>query len=487
MDLNYNILDQLINIVGHEYATDNPNILDKYSKDYSINPPIRPNYVVLPEKREEVQRIIELANRNSIPVIPRSSGVGFHGNTIPNQGGIVVNMTRMNRILNIDERNRSVRIEPGVTYGQLQKVLANYRLMALNPLSPHPLKSVLSSHLEREPMLIPKFEYGDPVLTMEVILPRGDILRTGSASAPGAPDESLSDLVGPHGPGLDFYRFFLGAQGTLGIVTWMNIKVEYLPKLQKLFFIPFEKVEDLIEPTYRIQRRMIGNECFILNQTYLASILARSENELEQLKEVLPSWTLILCLAGGPRRPEEKIEYEEEVLKEVASNLSLNILSTLPGTLGDDKILLERIRQPWVETDPYWKFREKEGHEDLSFHMKLNRIPEFIQPVYELAFNKGYDAKYIGCYIQPIERGRVCYCEFGLSYKPDDLDEVEKVRGLYSEANEMLYSKGALFTSPYGIQSKIAYGRATSYTATLRKIKNIFDPNNIMNPGKLCF
>ena len=128
-------------------------------------------------------------------------------------------------------------VEPGVTWGQLQKELAEKGFFALNPLLPHPLKSVLTSHLEREKMLIPKYEYSDNFLTTEVILPSGELFRTGSASVKGYPDTSIATGVHPEGPGVDWWRVLQGAQGTMGILTWANVKIEYKPKIDKTFFI----------------------------------------------------------------------------------------------------------------------------------------------------------------------------------------------------------------------------------------------------------
>jgi len=335
-------------------------------------------------------------------------------------------------------------------------------------------------------MLIPKFEYGDPVLTMEVVLPTGDIFRTGSASAPGAPEDTLAALVGPHGPGLDFYRIFQGAQGTFGIVTWMAIKVEFLPQLQKLFFIPFNTVEELVEPTYRIQQRMLGNECFILDSNYLASILAK-EGEIEKLKACLPSWTLLICLAGGPRRPEEKIEYEEDALNEVGTDFTLNISQTLPGAPGLEKVIAQRLRQPWPEDTLYWRLRNKGACSIISFHTLLEKVPYLNRAIRDLVAGAGYQLKDMGCYLQPLERARACFCEYGLSYDPENPKEVALVKKLYSDLSEFLFEQGVLFTTPYGSQAEIVYGCNATYTSTLKELKKIFDPNNIMNPGKLCF
>ena len=486
MDLG--LKEELVKIVGSKYVFDDPETLESYSRDYSLTPPRRPNYVVQPKNTEEIQKIVKLANKYSMPIVPSSSSVHFHGATIPSQAGIVVDLKRMDRILEIDERNRMARIEPGVTWGQLQAELETHGLMALNPLLPHASKSVLTSHLERDPMLIPKFEYGDPVLTMEVVLPTGSIFRTGSASAPGAPDDTIADLVGPYGPGLDFFRLFQGAQGTLGIVTWISIKVEYLPRLEKLFFIPFERIEDVIEPLYKIQRLMLGNECFVLNSFNLLTILAKKwPDEFKTLREVLPSWMLILCLAGTHRRPEERIAYEEEALMEIGSELHMDILPMLPSVPRSKKIILERLRKPWPRGETYWKFRYKGFCQDIFFHTTLNRVPEFTKYVYELAAKYQYPAEDIGCYIQPLERGRACYCEYSFHFDLNDLKDVERIRSLVNETSERLHVEGSLFTRPYGSWSNMVYDKATTYAMTLKEIKKIFDPNDIMNPGKLCF
>ena len=194
---------ELTTIVGSKYVSDAPKVLKAYSKDHSFGAPRVPNYIVKPKSAGEVQEVIKLANERRMPVVPCSSGVHFNGTTVPGQGGIILDLGRMNNILEIDERNRKVKIEPGVTWGQLQSELEEHELMALIPLLPHPKKSALTSHLEREPLVIPKFEYGDPLLTMEVVFPGGDLFRTGSAVVTGAladavADEDWKELVDDH-------------------------------------------------------------------------------------------------------------------------------------------------------------------------------------------------------------------------------------------------------------------------------------------------
>ena len=484
------IKEELTRIVGVENVSDDPEVLSSYSRDHSVSLPRMPNYVVKPKSAEEVQGIVKLANEYRIPIVPCSSGIHFHGNTIPNQGGIMLDLRRMNKTLGISDRNRMVRIEPGVTWGQLQSELEKHDLMALSPLLPHPLKSVLTSHLEREPMLIPKFEYADNLVTEEVVLPEGELFRTGSACVPGFPDKSLAEGVNPGGPGDTTWSWLLrGAQGTMGVVTWAQVKTAPRPRIDKTFFIPFEGIEDAIQLVYRIQRRMIGEECLILNGLNLAAILARQwPEDFDSLRRILSPWVVILVLGGGWRRPEERIEYEEEALREAAAELLVPELpNSVPGLPGVERELPKMLRSAWPGEKTYWKFAYKGACQDLFFHTMLNKTSTFVQAISQVSGKHGYCIDDMGFYVQPLEYARACHFECNFYYNPDDPDAVERIRNLFAEAAETALDIGAFFTRPYGLTADMVYDKATSYTMALRKVKQLFDPNNIMSPGGLCF
>jgi len=479
------IKNELKTIVGTEYVSDDPVILEEYSRDQSFHPRRSPTYVVKPKATEEIQEIVRLANRSKIPIVPSSSGIHFYGATLADQGGIVVDLRRMNRILKVDERNRAVRIEPGVTWGQLQDEVAKHGLRVLNPLLPHAKKSALSSSLERDPMLIPKTEYGEPILTMEVVLPTGEIFRTGSASV-GPPDETQTDLVGPYGPGLDFFRLFQGAQGTLCIVTWVNLKAPILAKLEKFYFIPFKKIEEMVEPLFAIQRRMLGSECLVLNDFNLASILEeKGPDDFEKLRELLPPFTLLINLAGGNRLPEEKVAYEENDLMDISQRFGIDPLNSLPGITNAGELMSQLLRQPWKK-EAYFKERFKGRCADIFFYTTLDRVPEFTKTVCEQATNYGYSAREVGIYVQPIERARACYVEYNFPWNPQVPKDQERIIKLHREISMHLLNLGAFFTRPYGVWSEMVYNRNATFTMTLKNLKEVFDPNHIMNPGKLC-
>jgi FAD/FMN-containing dehydrogenase len=362
--------------------------------------------------------------------------------------------------------------------------------MAIAPLLPHPLKSALTSHLEREPTLIPKFEYTDTLVNMEVVLPDGELFRTGSACVPGFPDKSLADGVNPSGPG-DFLwnRLFQGAQGTLGVITWGQCKIEYRPKLNKTFCIPFNSLTSAIEFVYKIQRRMIGEECLILNNFNLAAILAKKwPEDFNALRETLSPWTLILVLGGGKRLPEGRIEYEEETLREVASELSVTDLPTsVLGLPGLERQIPDMLRSAWPEGRTYWKFAYKGSCQDLFFHTTLNQTPAFYQLVSEIAAKHDYPMHDTGFYVQPMVYGGACHFECNFYYNAANSEEVNRIKSLYAEAAEAILDKGGFFSRPYGLIANMVYSRTADFTATLKKLKKVLDPNNVMSPGRLCF
>lgn len=111
------IKDELIGVIGTENVSDDPGVLESYSKDYSLAPPRMPDFAIYPENTGQVRDIVRICNQYSLPIIPCSSRVHFRGCTIPKQGGVILDLKRMNKIISINERNRYVMIEPGVTWG----------------------------------------------------------------------------------------------------------------------------------------------------------------------------------------------------------------------------------------------------------------------------------------------------------------------------------------------------------------------------------
>jgi len=483
------IKNELAKFVDKEYVSDSMEDRVRYSWDFSLLSPGVPDAVVWPANSEEVSKIVKWCNEKEVPIIPVSSRVHFYGCTIPKEGGIVIDLARMNRILEIDTDNRLVRFEAGVTWSQLIEELKKKNMRAIMPLMPPAERSPLTDTLEREVPTNVVYDYGEPMQSIEVVWPTGEIFRCGSASVNGFPD-SKSRGANPSGPGIDFYRFVQGAQGTLGIVTWMSLKIESIPRIDKIYFAPINDLPYAIEFLYRILPRRIGQECLILNNVDLATIIAENMSEdFDELCAKLPPWTLILVISGLLRRPEEKIAYEENFLNQVIKNEfpKMSLLDNLPGFPGLGKKLMPMLRSPWPEGKTHWKLRLKGACQSIFFITRPNRAQSFVDIMDFVASKYGYPIADIGCYIQPIEHNRACQVEFDLFYNPDDEEEKAIVAELYRDAAITMMNEGAFFTRPYGELAPIIFDRAANYTMTLKRVKKIFDPKNIMNPGNLCF
>jgi len=478
--------------VGQDGVLTDEETLERYSKDESCQPAKRPDCVVLTKSTEEVQKVVQLANRYKVPVVPRSSDIGFHGSGIPEQGGVVIDLKGMDRVLRVDTRNKWAMVEPGVTYGQLQKELKSHGFRAVNPLLPHSGKSVITSILEKAPHLTSKTHLDEIILTMQLVLPDGNGFRTGSLAVPDptlkpeeVPGKTHSGLCNPLGPGIDWWRLLTGSEGSLGIVTAMNFKIAPLPTRQKIFFLTFNTMEELIEPAYLILRREIGNECFILNRHNLASILADKGEEISTLRKQLPAFCLIICLDAGEWYPEEKIAYQENGLHEICQRCYCNPKSALPPIAEADKKIVESLSMPWND-EIYWKFRYRGGCWDILLLTTLDKAPTFMNIVREVSAESEYPFGNIGIYLQPKQRGRVYHLEFNLPVDQSNVQENERVKAFMHEAVKRLLNSGAFIYRPYGFLAEMVFPRTGNLHSTLRKIKGILDSNDVMNPGKLA-
>ncbi|MBN1454197.1 MAG: FAD-binding oxidoreductase [Anaerolineales bacterium] len=482
---------RLKDIVGDGGILPGPKFSDSYSLDYNLIKPLQPCFEVKPKNVEEVQKIVLWANETQTPLVPVSSGgPHFRGDTYPTAPeAVMVDLRGMNHILKIDRRNRLALIEPGVTFSQLLPELRKEGLRIVMPLLPRGNKSVIASLLEREPVMSPRYQWNlvEPLRSLEIVWGNGDKFYSGSGTLRGEKDEDwqagLVPVVGP-GPGqLDYNKFVSAAQGSMGIVTWASVKCEVYPQTRKLFFIPAEKLEDLIDFTYKLLKFRFGDELFIVNNTCLANILGNSAAEIEALKNGLPAWTVVVGITGGDILPEEKLAAQEADICDIAQQHGLRMVPALQGIRGDE--LLDVILQPSPE--PYWKLRDKGGSQDIFFLTTLDKTPRFITTLFAAANERGYPVPDIGIYLQPVHQGVGCHCEFILPFDRANQAEVRKTQELFREASQRLFKQGAYFSRPYGIWADMVYNADARTMLVTKKIKDIFDPKHVMNPGKLCF
>ncbi len=482
---------ELQKIVGKEHVADDPSILKEYCGTSRFSPGKMPLCAIKPANIDELQDIVKWANRNKVPLVPVSSGSPhLRGGSCPSvDGTVIVDMRRMNRIIRINAPNRVAIVEPGVTYAELQSELSKNGLCAYMPLCPRRAKSVLSSVLERDPITMPSlhFDSTDPMLCTEIVFGTGDKMRTGEAAGPDTLEQQWEigkAQISPFGPTqMDPQRLVSGAQGTIGILTWMSLKCRFISALSRTFFIPGDKLEPLIALSYYLTRIRFTGHIFILNGLNLACIMRQTPGEISKLRDSLPDWVMFVSCEGYGPLPEEKVEYLEADLKEAAGTYDLKVQADVSGVSAEKFAGL----LPHPSPEPYWKLRFKGGSEDVFFLTTQGKTPEFTAVMTGLAQSHEYSSKDIGVYIQPIVQGTSCHCEFNLYYDPENKRENEITGKLQIEAVSRLEEKGAFFSRPYSRWADIAYRNAPDTAEMQKKVKGIFDPNGILNPGKLCF
>lgn len=383
----------------------------------------------------------------------------------------------MNRIMKIDRRSRYVRVEPGVTFGTLVPLLAEHGMRMNLPFLARAGKSVTTSALEREAVLIPKYQYDypDPLLTVETVFGTGDVFRTGSAAGPGTYEQNRADKVLPWGPGtIDYLRFLSAAQGTIGFVTWATLKTEILPSASRLFFIAAENVGQLTALANTLTRKRVPDECIILSRENFAAAFANDIAEEEKLRSCAP-WIMLCRVCGFDRYPEERVAIYERYVREAAADAGMCV-ETEYAWLPELETRIESMLVDCDRRKTNWKLRLGAQKELL-----MAAPPSKVAAIVEHIARKLPCA---GLTVQPQVQGRAYRIECNLRFEnPADSEKQETL--LFELACE-LTNIGAYFDRPYGQLSKLVFNEAQALNA-VKRLKKIFDPDGILNPGKLCF
>ncbi len=485
------IKEELIKIVGLTNILDNPEVLESYQRDLSLTDTLKPALVVKPRDTNEIKSIISLANKAFTPVIPISSGAPhFRGDTVPGkEGAIIVDLSGLKNVINIDRDYRVAMFEPGITFGELIPEVAKQGLRLNMPLLPRQSKSVVASALEREPVTMPTYHWdiADPLNCVEVIGGSGEIFRTGGAAGPGSIEEqwvagqAQNEAAGP--TQASWHRMIQGAQGTLGIVTWASLRCEITPKLERPFVVGSQNLSRIIDLVHWLIRLRLVNECFVLNNISLPLLLPRESDIDKKTASSLPAWILFFNIAGYNYLPEERIGYMVKEMERLAKRSDLRPSTKIGSIEADD--VLAAVKKPSGE--PYWKLRPRGAFEEIAFITKYSKIDGLADIMHTAARAAGVSSSNLGAYIQPIVQGVNCHCEYNLFYDHLNAKEAAVVKKLAADVIPLLIDKGAFFSRPYGQNAKLIYDRDPVTVKALKKVKQMFDPNNIMNPGKLCF
>ena len=434
--------------------------------------------MLFPETTEQVQEIIKHARETGQGLVPVSSEPPhFHGAS-ENPNAETVSFSRMNRIMKIDRRSRYARVESGVTFGTLIPLLAEQGMRLNLPFLARAGKSVAASALEREAILMPKYQYDypDPLLTVETVFGTGDVFRTGSAAGPGTYEENRADKILPWGPGnLDYLRFLSAAQGTIGFVTWATLKTEILPSASRLFFIPSETAKPLTDLANTLVRKRIPDECIILNRANFAAAFGNDADEESALLGAAP-WVMLCRVCGYDRYPEERLAIYDGYVRDACAEAGLTALTDYPLLPG----LEQRIESMLTDCDrraENWKLRRGAQQELVmaAAPSKTAGILDIIQEVLPEA----------GLTVQPQVQGRAFRIECNLRFADLPGEAERQEEALFALAQKLLPA-GAYFDRPYGRLTELVYTEPVSVDA-MKRLKTIFDPDGILNPGKLCF
>ncbi|WP_353855576.1 glycolate oxidase subunit GlcD [Bacillus sp. Bos-x628] len=224
---------KLKEIVGSRYVQDNQADRLAYSYDATPNVQHMPDAIVSPLHTEEVQKIVRLCAEYMVPIVPRGSGTNLCAGTCPSQGGLVMLFKRMNQLLEIDEENLTATVQPGLITQDLIRQVEKKALFY--PPDPSSMKiSTLGGNINENSGGLRGLKYGvtrDYVLGLEVVLPNGDIIKTGGKLA--------KDVAG-----YDMTRLFVGSEGTLGIVTEAILKLLPLPETKQTMLCLYESLEE---------------------------------------------------------------------------------------------------------------------------------------------------------------------------------------------------------------------------------------------------
>jgi hypothetical protein len=484
--------DALTKIAGDGNVIFDTRTLDEYSQDESFVNRLKPDWVVRPQNAGDISQLVKFANDTLTPLVPVSSGPPhFRGDTVPGSGGsIIVDLSGLKNIMRVDRFHRVAMCEPGVTFDELIPEVEKQGIRLNLPLLPRISKSVVGSLLEREPVIMPKYQWdiSDPLACLGLILGTGDEFRTGQAAGPGTIEEQWAAGAvqkAPYGPGSTcWHRLFQGAQGTMGIATWASMRCEILPSLEEPFMVGSADLNRLIELTHWLIRLRLVNECFILNNTNLAAIMAKTwPGDYQAVKKRLPSWILFYNVAGYHYYPQDRVEYQVKNIQSITQRLGVTSTRAIAGISANE--LLRTVQKPSGE--PYWKLRYKGACQDIFFLSISEKLPDLIETMNLEASKAGYPASEMGIYLQPGVQGSSYHCEFNIFYNSENRSEVNQIKQISVSATLALTAKGAFFSRPYGPNTRAIMNRDAASVIALTKVKKIFDPNNVLNPGKLCF
>lgn len=445
-------------IVGEENFTDELIELVPYAYDASDHEH-RPEVVVWPIRTEQVSKILLLANIHRFPVTPRGAGTSLSGGAVPIHGGLIMDMCKMNQILDLRITDRQVVVQPGVVYADLEKVLAPYGYF----FPPDPASSsvcTIGGNVATNAGGIRGAKYGttrDYVLGLQVVLPDGRIVRTGSKCI-----KSSS--------GLDLTRLFIGSEGILGVITEITLKIHPKPLSTKTGIAFFSLLSDALQSVIEMMHSGI-----------VPSVLElMDENSIRVLKE-----------KGGMYLPKASamvfIETDGFTDKDVWFQLERVI-----EILKRNKAIQIQIGRSAKEAEELWKIRKSIG--SLAAQLRTHNVSEDvtvpISKILDLMEGISRIVNYYGLSFVIFGHAGDGNLHPRIMYDRSDPNQRERIQKAVGEIFKLTCDLGGTLTGEHGIGLAKApffhLEHGPIERELMHKIKNLLDPNHILNPGKMA-
>ncbi len=473
------ILNTLRQIVGPTNATSHIVDLVAYEKDQNwpfVNPHL-PDYVVKVHDKKEVREIVRFANRNKIPIVPLAAGINVRGLCIPTQGGIVLDMRDMNKILEVNTEMMTVTIQPGVTSAQLSAACRKYGVRPALTSAPD-MASIFANYLLIGLYHSSSSDGNFHILSMEVVLASGEILKTGSRGLVGAP--------GPHarggGPGLT--ELFMGSPGSFGVVTEMTAKLYPDPKFSAGVAYGYDEWEPAVEVGTKLMDARVATQIDIIDDNLLITFLPTEMVDRmgeEAVRKMLPKVVMICTITDTIKeRMQVNKKVAQDICKDVTEGKNFGIASM--GGLGELSSG-GRITTGMLQKGYYHCF---------AFYAPLNKCIDYRDINYKTAEEHGYSADYDASLLaipQAPWNGQLTYYELEvLTCDPTDPVQLKQIQGYSEDLVQKILDCGIYgWFRPYAEVIDVTIDRWGTTGEFIKRLKNLVDPNNIMNPGKFVY
>jgi glycolate oxidase len=452
------IVKALQDIVGEKYVSNHPEELWFYSRDPGLTEPRPPDYVVAPKTAEEVRRIVLLANEKKIPVVPMGNGMALTGLVIPRRGGIVLDMKRMNRILEVNEKGRYVVVEGGTNQGMLKAHLDKHypRLRHSVPDAPPATTIAANVALHGQGRLTQQYGFNSDMVTgLEVVLPTGEICKVGSCS--------MSPYWFSKGPTLpDLSGLFLGWLGTTGILTKVGLKLYPRKKFRDVDVFVTDRDELVHDMILKITHTEMTEDVTIWFQP--KPLMFKGNNHIT------------IYITGDT---EEEIEFKRRLmwktLQEYIDSRDGGFMTILPAMKPAFLEMPQRGIAAFADVP-------KGGGFEYSGPITLiEQYPLLAQKIRDLAAK--YKVVYAGT-ARVIDAGHVMMMGISFAFNRNDPDMMDRARHALHEAAEYSLKIGGIPWKPNVEEQMLAMSMIEPNTLKLMKmIKENLDPNGIMNPG----